>query len=176
MPKHSQEIMRAFAWPTYFIAFLLVATPAADFVANVIPIRIGDVGWRYGSVGILAGFLLTPLFGILFALGSAVVLEHRLVLRSLSILNLVMAVLIAALIVLFALDVVQVGATILDEATAEARSAFRIGAVKAILKYLSFAAGLAWLGITGMRVTRSRHEGGRKTGKASDVPLVRPAE
>ena len=176
MPKSTTDILKSFAWPTYFVAALLIATPAVDYLTNVWPVRVSDVGWRYGSVGLLAGFLLTPLFGVLFALGAAIVLEHRLVLRVFSILNVVIAVFLILLIVFFALDVVQVRATIPDDATAEARSMFLIGAVKSALKYLTLAFGLGWLGIVGLRATRLAEGEKRTLRKSTEVPLVRSSE
>lgn len=177
MNKSTLDLLKDFAWPTYFVGFLMFATPALDFLTNVWPFRVGDVQWRYGAAGIFAGFLLTPVFGILFALGAAVVLKHRMVIRVLSVLNLVAAVLLLVLIVFFALDVVQVRSTIPDDAVAEARSMFRIGAVKAAIKFGTVALALAWLGISGIRASRRRESGSRsrKSG-GKDVPLVRSAE
>jgi len=175
MSKTSEDVFRSLAWPTYFLAFLMISTPAADYVTNVWPLRIGDVGWRYGSVGLFAGFLLTPLFGIMFAIGASVVLEHRVVLRTLSVLNIVFAAILIVLIVFFALDAVQVRATIPADATAEARSMFHTGTAKAAFKFFVYAIGLGWLGIAGVRAGRSMRNMGRKQQKTSDATLVRAA-
>ena len=173
MSKTESASLKSLAWPTYFVAFLLVATPALDFLTNIWPLHLSNVQWRYGSVGLLAGFLLTPLFGIMFALGAALVLRHRLVLRVVSYLNLVSAVLILVLVGLFALDVLEVRATVPEEA----RAMFRTGAAKAAVKYVTMAGALGWLGIAGVRATRSWVTISRTGGKpSSDVPLVRAAE
>lgn len=176
MSKSAHEVLKALAWPTYFVAILLIVTPALDFAANVLPIRPSDVNWRYGSVGLLAGFLLTPLFGIMFALGAAAVLEHRLVLRVLSSLNVVVAVLLIFLIVFFALDALQVRAAIPGDAPTETRSMFGIGAAKATIKYFTMAVCLGWLGIAGLRVTRRRKGERPLKPKRGAVPLVRAAD
>ena len=107
MPRAESDILRSFAWPTYLVAFLLVTTPAFDYLTNVFPLRVGDVHWRYGSVALLAGFLLTPLFGMMFAIGASVALRHRLVLRVLSWVSVIVGIFQLVLIVFFALDVLQ---------------------------------------------------------------------
>lgn len=169
MPKSDSEALRSLAWPTYFVAFLLVVTPALDFVTNVWPLRPGEVGWRYGAEGLLAGFLLTPLIGVMIAFGAAIALRHLLVMRILSFVNIAVAAFLLLLIALFALDVLQVRATVPEEA----RGMFQTGAVKAAVKHLTVAVALSWLGIVGIRVTRSRGKSqGRRT-MDDDVQLVR---
>jgi hypothetical protein len=169
MAKSQSDIFKALAWPTYFVAFLMVMTPALDYVTNVWPVRIGDVGWRYGSAGLLAGFMLTPLFGLLFALGASVVLGHRVVMRALSVVNVVLAIALLVAVVFFALDVLQVRATVQEEAL----PMFDTGAIKATTKYLTMALALGWLGLVGLRVTKRSAKWQRDTGDSGKVPLVR---
>ena len=40
----------------YLLAALLVVNGVADVLSTVWPLRIGDVVWRYGAAGLLAGF------------------------------------------------------------------------------------------------------------------------
>ncbi len=151
MTKSIPDTLKAFAWPVYFLGFLLIVTPMGDFLTNVMPMRPGSAEWRYGSVGLFAGFLLTPTLGVLILLFAAIVLEHRMVVKILSVLNLLVAILFLILIALFALDVVQVRASIPEDAVAEVRSRFHIGAAKAVLKYLSMVVAFGWLGWVGFR-------------------------
>jgi hypothetical protein len=70
---------------------------------------------------------------MMFAFGASVVLRHRLVLKTLSIINTVSAVCLVILVIFFALDVLQVRANV----QVEARSMFQAGAAKATLKHLT---------------------------------------
>ena len=169
MHQSDSDVLKSLAWPTYFVAFLLVATPALDFLANVWPIRLGEVQWRYGSLALFTGFMLTPLFGVMFALGAATVLGHRTVIRVLSFINLIVAPLIFVLIVFFALDVFQIRGTVPEEG----RSVFDTGSAKAAVKYAALAIALGWLGLAGIRATRPGGRGKRKRGESDEVPLVR---
>ena len=167
MSRHDN--LKFLAWPTYFVALLLIATPALDYVTNVWPLRPGDPMWRYGSAGVLSGFLLTPLLGIVFALCAAAVLEQRRVLRVFSFLNVLLAPLLVVVTLLFALDVLQVRGAVPEES----RPVFDTGATKAAVKYLTMAVALAWFGIVGIRFTRSgEHAKGRKRSSEA-APLVR---
>lgn len=166
MNRDQFDIMKWLAPPLYGVALLMLLTPVMDFVTNVWPLRLGDVQWRYGSVGLLAGFMLTPLFGILFILVSATALKHRTIVFLVSIFNVVAAALSVILIVFYALDVVQLRGSVPEEA----HTTFDIGAAKAALKLLLVAGSMAWLGLAGLRVSKGKE---LKQRELSDVPLVR---
>lgn len=127
----------------YLVAALLVVTPLLDVLSNVWPLAIGDLRWRYGTVGLLSGFLLTSLLGMALAVLTAVVLRQRRVLSVLSVLNLVAAVTLLAAAGLFVLDVLQVRGTV----PVESRSLFDVGAVKALFKHATLMVSFAALGI-----------------------------
>lgn len=160
--------LESIARPLYFMALLLVATPLVDFFANAWPIRLGEVGYRYGVVGLLSGFVLTPLLGLGVACALALVLGHRTVLRVLAILCVVGAVLLLVAAIDFSLDVIQLRRNVPDAQ----RWSFQVGALKALVKHLSGAAALAWLGLATRRALRSgRFEQGARSAVA---PLVVP--
>lgn len=136
--------------PLYLLAFLLVATPLMDFVTSILPLRVGDIEWRFASVGLLSGFLLTPLLGIALAVGVAHLGGHLRFQRLLAILNIVVAVVCVALQVFFVLDIFQLRAAV----QAEAADAFQSAALKAVIKHVSFFLTLGYLGWRGLRISR----------------------
>ncbi len=150
---------------TYYLALLLVVTPAIDFVANVIPLQFGDLHWRYGTVGLVSGFLMTPILGLLIATVAADALRHGGVLRTLGFIDIVTGVLLFVASVLFVLDLLQVRSAV----PADARRTFDIGSFKALAKNLASAVGLAWLGFATLRVGRRARRGRRA---AEDTPKL----
>lgn len=136
--------------PAYLLAVLLVATPIMDFVTSIVPLRLGDIEWRFASVGLLSGFLLTPLLGIALAIGAAHLGGHLRFQRLLAVVNLVVAVSCIGLLVFFVLDIFQLKAAVQPEAA----QAFESAALKAVIKHVSFALTLGFLGWRGIRVSR----------------------
>jgi chromate transport protein ChrA len=136
--------------PLYLVAILLVATPIMDFATSIIPLRPSDIEWRFASVGLLSGFLLTPLLGIALAMGVAQLAEHQRFQRVLAIVNLVATVLFAALLLFFLLDIFQLKSAVQPEAA----DAFGSAATKAVIKHCSFIVALGVLGWSGFRMSR----------------------
>jgi hypothetical protein len=169
MAKSESEMLNRLAWPIYFVVLLLIALPVLDYATNMWPIRLGDVDWRYGAVGLLSAYLLTPLVGIVLLLGVAIGLQHRRIVRILSVVNIVVALLIAFAVVFYALDMLQLRGGVPDEA----RPRFDVGAAKATVKHVAVAMGLAWLGFVGARASRRGKKGGQRHSSSGGMPLVR---
>lgn len=140
----------ALVGPLYFVALLLVATPTMDFVTSVLPFRLGSIEWRFASVGLLSGFLLTPLLGMVLAMGVAQMASHLRFQRVVAVVGLTVTVLFAALFVLFVLDIFQLQSVVQEEA----RDAFSSAAQKAAIKHLCFLVALGWLSYGAIRVSR----------------------
>lgn len=136
--------------PLYFTAFLLVATPLLDFGSGILPLNFANVQWRFGVVGLLSGFLMTPVLGVLLAMGVAHYAEHYAVQRVVAVLNLIVAGLFLALLVLFALDIVQLNSVVQPEAAGQ----FHTAATKAAAKHIAFVALEVWLGVAGWKMSR----------------------
>ncbi len=136
--------------PLYFLAFLLTATPVMDFVTSILPMRMSDIEWRFASVGLLSGFLLTPLLGIGLAMAVAHFADQGRLQRTMAILNLSIAVIFVALLVAFLLDILQLKSAV----QAEAQEAFVSAAVKAVIKHVCFVIALGFLGWRGFRMSR----------------------
>lgn len=149
----------------YVLAILLILFPLMDLAANVWPWKLAEVGWRYGSYGILSGYFMTPLMGLMLAVGVALALGHLRVARIVGIAGWVVALLFFAATIAYVLDALQVRATV----PAQAQTQFGIGTMKAMAKNVISACVLVWVGWIGLRAARQTD--GRRT-KDATPPLV----
>jgi hypothetical protein len=106
------EALEPLARPFYVLAAILILLPAADFVGTVAPTQWGEMRWRFGMLGILSGFLLTPLFGSVVTMAMAAMMEHRRVQLAASFVNGLLGTIILAAFALFVLDSVQIRAQV----------------------------------------------------------------
>jgi uncharacterized membrane protein len=150
MPERRLEDADVLVGPLYGVALLLVATPMFDFLTSVFPIRAGNIEWRFATVGLLSGFLLTPLLGYVLAMLAAQIGGHRIVQRVLAICALIMTALLALMLVAFVLDVLQLRSVV----QAEAATAFKGASIKALVKHVSVLVVLPWLAIRGMKLSK----------------------
>ena len=150
MPDTWPNAKRVIGWPCYFIAFLLVGLPALDYVTNIFPFAPASPEWRYGSVGLLFGFFLTPLLALLLAHITAVALKDRVALRVLLVVNFTGALILLILTGLFTLDALQLRAGIAEESI----GTFQVGAAKALIKEVGSVIALAWLGLSEWRTLK----------------------
>ena len=127
--------------PLYFVALLLIATPAIDFLTSVLPLRPSNIEWRFATVGLLSGFVLTPLLGIVLAMLVALSAGHSRFQRVVAVMNAVLAVAFTITLVFFLLDIVQLRSAV----QAEAKAAFQGAATKAVIKHLTFIVAVSWL-------------------------------
>ncbi|MGQ0646162.1 MAG: hypothetical protein ACT4P7_01255 [Gemmatimonadaceae bacterium] len=137
----------ALVGPLYFVALLLIGTPVLDFITSILPFRLDNIEWRFASVGLLSGFVLTPLLGIVLTLLVAYWAGHVRLLRIVAIANAVVAVAFTIVIGLFLLDIVQLRSAV----QAEAQAAFEGAAFKAVLKHVCFVVATGLLAIRGFR-------------------------
>lgn len=122
----------------YLIAGLFLLIPIADFVSSVAPYQFGEPKWRFASVALFAGFLLTPLLGISMVLLTAALLHHGGVLRVTSWTCLLVALALLGAAVLLALDTIQVRAA----ADPQIKLALAMSGLRAVLKNLLVASAL----------------------------------
>jgi hypothetical protein len=91
----------------YPVAVAVMFVPMVDLIAGSWPLNPGSMSWRFGVLGLLMKSLLVPMMGLAFATLIAAFLEQRRMLRFLSVVGLLAAVLIVACTVTFALDFMQ---------------------------------------------------------------------
>jgi len=160
--------LRRLAAPLYAIALLMLILPATDFISNVWPLNPGDFRWRFGMVGLLAGFLLTPLLGILLATVVAALSEDTRMLRIVSSVAGAGALVLVIFVGLFVLDVLQFR----PEVPAERLGSFDFANIRAIVKHLLVAATLGWMSLTGWRTVSANMAGKGKAPRAVATQTV----
>jgi len=165
MDEHRSSAIESLAGPLYLLALLLIATPLVDFFANTWPLRLGDTGWRYGAMGLLSGFVLTPLLGIALACLVAITLKQRTLLRVLVVVCLLSAAVLLVAAIDFGLDAMQIRGTVPATPPA-ARWSFDVGAAKALFKHTLGVLALVWFGLAARRAMPARGT------KDSTPPLV----
>jgi hypothetical protein len=126
--------LRPVIWPGYSVGALLVLTPVLDNAISVWPLRLGEVAWRFGAVGLFSRTLVSPLLGLLLLLAVSLLAEHRVFTRIIAIISLVAAAKTVIVLGLFALDAVEMRAQI----DAGALRAFDLATVSAAFRYVLF--------------------------------------
>lgn len=164
----------------YLFAALLVFWPILDLVTTSWPPQFGTLQWRYGMMGLLASYTHTPILGLVLAMIAAFGLRHTGVLRTVSVLSLLGGLVLLIVLVMFPLDVVQMG----SNAPPEARPSMKAGAIIAELKHGTGFLALVLLGLGGWRTAgylskgpeaRSHGESAKRTGDLVKRP-DRPRE
>jgi hypothetical protein len=158
-----------FLWPTYVVAFVLLVVPLIDALHSIWPLRPGILQWRFGSVGVVSGGIMTPLLAELLIFSVAVILGHRWLQIGLASINALVAVIVMCVIILFALDSVQQSAAVRPDAMLS----FKIAVAKTFLRLIltALATGsLAFAGYKSFLASRPRGgKGKRKTRAAASL-------
>jgi hypothetical protein len=134
-------------WGLYAFAAVLVLSPLIDLFTTIWPPRFTDLQWRYGFFGLSAGYLHTPLLGLVLAMAIAFWEGHTGTLRSLGSAALVVAVILLPVVALWPMDVVQMRAL----RAVEAQRGIAIGGVIQELKYAGACLVLGLLGIGALK-------------------------
>ena len=159
----SSRFERAAA-PVYFLAFLFLTLPLMDYVMNVWPLQLDKVNWRYGAFGLAGGFLLTPLLGLIILIVSAILFDHRKVLRVTAILSSILALGLILLSMAFVLDSLQMRSGV----PVSQKGIFDAGVGKALVKDLTGAISAAMVALGSFRSLSSTSSGSRP----SDASLL----
>lgn len=161
-------LARRLAGPCYVIAALLVLLPATDFVSDVWPLQPGDFRWRFGMTGLLSGFLLTPLLGIVLAALVAAITDDRRALRLTSMVAAAGAISLVVLVALFGLDVLRFR----PEVPVDRRAPFDFANLRTTVEHLLAAASLGWLAMSGLRATGAATAGRGRAPRAVATETV----
>ncbi len=164
--RHAPEASSLFIGPAYAVAILFVLLPVVDTVTQTWPVTVSSPGWRYGTIGIGANYLISILLGLLGLVTLAAVGGHRRTLKLLGVLCGVATVLSLVAVIGFMLDALQVRAGI-PQGDARTRTMFDIGGAKAALKYVLSALVFGWLAVAAWRRGNAIHRT-----KGEEAPVV----
>ena len=123
---------RQLSAPAYFVAFLLVVIPLFDALMSVAPFHPRAAQWRFAVVGLLSNALMIPSVGLLFAVVTAVTLDHAAAKKAIRIFSWIAVVVLGAAIGFFALDSMQTRAAVRPDL----QLSFLVASVTAICKLL----------------------------------------
>jgi len=140
--------------PAYGVAVLFVIQPFIDVIAQVWPFNFGEAGWRYGTIGIGANFLISVLFGMIALCALAALCGHRRTLLGLAIVSCCAAALALVGALGFLLDALQLRRGVPRDVPQTLRM-FDAGVAKAAFKYAVSAAVLGWLALATWRARRA---------------------
>jgi hypothetical protein len=104
----SDENLQRYTKALYPAAFLLVLVPLVDIALRSMNAEAGSLQWRFGTVGLLFGNLGTVVLGLSLAGLLSAISGNRKLLRAIGLIAIVLAVVLAALLVLFGLDAIQI--------------------------------------------------------------------
>jgi hypothetical protein len=156
---------RQLAPAAYFVAFLLIVIPLFDALMSVAPFHVEAAQWRFAAVGLLSNALMIPSVGVLFAVVTAVTLDHVGAKRAIQVLSWIMVPVLMAAIGFFALDSMQTRAAVRPEM----QLSFLVASITAVCKLL--------LGIVAMvlfaRASRTSSRQVDRTTAASSLLVTR---
>jgi hypothetical protein len=156
---------RSIVWVLYAVALVLLVSPLLDLIGAAWPPRMGEVSWRFGAFGLTTSALVSPILAFAMAKIAGVLLEHRVFVRVVAIVDLVLLLLLLAGLVFFALDFLQLRATLASSSLSQYDTAGFKAAVNGVLELIV----LAWMGVAGLRASagggksptpHARREGG----------------
>lgn len=152
----------------YPVGPLIILSAVLEPFLRVAPFRLGEAPWRFGAVGFFSDSVLGVLFGLIWMMGIAAILENRRVLRVVSALSVLMAVFVALVIGAFALDALQLRGTVNPQIVRSFD-----GSVLKVLLTLTLSVPVAlWIGIAGWRSARGSQSTHKVQAPAPEGPLL----
>lgn len=178
-PVLSDENVTRYVKAMLPVALLLIIVPMVDISLRSSSTDIGSLQWRFGTVGLLFGNMGTIILGLSLAGFVSVVVGRRSGLRAVGFVAVTLAIIIAALLVLFALDAVQVRRLVAIPAkravlTSSAGAAFSAMFGVLALVLLGRGALVASRGDRAAGPRRSRQGASPLVAQATGAPPVRP--
>ncbi len=148
-PQPSMRSLGPMAGFLYFAAAVVFLDQLAILAASVYPVAMDSVQWRFGAVGLTAGRTTPFLLADLLLLAAGLVAGHRVLLRTVGALHLVVAVVLLGLVALFTLDALEMRQLLPLDTRAQALAS----AGRAEVALVAVAAFCLWVGVKVIRQT-----------------------
>lgn len=162
-----RDTVRVFLPALYPVGALLIMAPLVDVVAAAWPVRFADAAWRFGTLGLEFQALLLQVVGFAVLLAVSAFMEHRAVLRTVSLAALCAAIALCAGVTRFVIDYRALHG-LLDQSA----SRFDASAFRAMLSAIFAVPVLTSLGGRGF-VASGDAPDPFDTGVADDAPSYR---
>jgi hypothetical protein len=146
----SSSILEWLGGPAYALACFLVVTPLISIAVNNWPLGLSSVRWRYDFETSLSAFVVAIAMGLLVASVIAVGMEHRLILRLLAVLNMVIAVVYVLTCADYMLDGLQLRFNVDHDRI----TAFELTVMRGMIVFVLGAAISAWFSIASYRAAK----------------------
>jgi hypothetical protein len=140
------------ALPGYFIAILMIVVPVVETALGVLPLRMSEVSWRFGAVGLMSRAALTPVIALFGALVLATVLEQRRAQRIIGFIAAILGVLLLGIVLLFTIDGIQMSGVVRPEG----KKALIFATTEALVKFSLFTIALFVLARAALKSTSAR--------------------
>lgn len=157
--------LRRLRGPGYLILGLAVAIPLIELFLSVVPWHPGVVTWRFGTMGLTAAAIGTPLTGLLFVFALALLMDDRPVAWGVAVISAVIALVLIVGAGGFVLDALQVKARVKPEALRQ----FTLASAQALVKLLVEGVAATFLAIAAFRSVR---QGRRQHVRSAKESLV----
>lgn len=152
----------------YCVGAIYCVVPFIETLGALWPPQLDSATWRYGAVGIFLSYVASIPLGLLIATVVARIMGHRVALRIIGAISILLAVLILVVVGAFALDVVQVR-TIVRE---NVKGGFDLASAKAALMGLLVMVASILLAISSFRGAAKPSNTRRQSRNARTTGLV----
>jgi hypothetical protein len=129
---------RNFARAAYVVGAALILIPMWDAGTSVLPLRLAESRWRYGTIGLLSNSLLIPMAGVAIVFAVALAMGDRRTLRALGAIAGLSCLLTVVAIATFALDAIQSQSGIRADVRVPALVATTTATVKLLIGAVAF--------------------------------------
>ena len=148
---NSDDISPWLARGLYLFGLSFVLTAGIDLFTTVWPMRPTEIAWRYGFLGLGAGYLQTPTLGLLLIILAGIWENNVRLLRAAGIFCLGVALCLFLAMGIFGLDVIQMRQLRAEEAQASVL----LGGFFQEVKYFVAAFVLAFLGHGALKTAKT---------------------